>query len=128
MDTVFDALNGVRFALCLSLMFVFGHYLFINRHLVRSSLNRLNYIQAAIAFFIYESGETVWRSFVWWNHGDARAAFLRPHLYYVFIFSGIVAAVGSLCCLRVLLPELWTWPTWTVIMVFVAGVLFITLT
>jgi hypothetical protein len=119
MDTLFDVLNGIRFALCLSLVAVFGRYIWSNFGLVWKIRIRMDRVQAAIAFFVYEVGESGWRGFIWWNHGDARTAF-TTHGYIFFMISGLVAAVGSICCLRVLLPDQWRWPTWLMIAALVS--------
>lgn len=119
MVTLFDILNGVRFALCLSLVFVFGWYLYLNRESIPKMRFNMDRIQAAVAFFIYELGEAGWRGFVWWNHGDLRGVGLSSLWYSVAVVSGTLAAVGSICCLRVLLPNLWAWPTWATIAILV---------
>jgi hypothetical protein len=118
-DLLFDALNGVRFGLCLALVAVFGWYIFRNWDLVLRTRRQPVGVQAALAFFVYEVGESGWRGFVWLNHGDAKTAFIHSSLYLLFIAFGTIAAVGSICCLRVLIPQFWAWPTWITLLVFV---------
>jgi len=115
LDLSFHALNGLRFALDMSLSVIFGRYLYLNRKDWSSTGSGAVRVRTALAFFIFMSGETVWRAFAWLNLGNIRLV--------VFMPAGIVAAAGSLCCLRVLLPEWWRWPTLSAMLVFISIIL-----
>ena len=113
----FDFLTSVRFGLCLAMCFVFGYYIVGNIIDLRFK-EAIRRSQAVIAFFIYEVGETIWRGFVWWNQGHVSESFVENRSY--LIVAGSIAAIGSLCCLRVMLPKSWTWPTWVTVALFVS--------
>jgi hypothetical protein len=76
-------------------------------------------VQAAIAFFIYIGGETVWRGFVWANHGDVVISL--TWMAGLMILGGMISLVGAICCVRVLLPQTWGWQIWALIIAFAAA-------
>ena len=110
--TLFEMLHGLRFAVCLALVILFGQYLILNAGMLPKIGWKVERIQAAVAFFVYCLGEAAWRGLVWVNHGDSVEHF---SWYLCFMAAGSVSLFGAVCCLRVMLPNQWKWPTWIVL-------------
>lgn len=104
-SSLLEVLNGAWAILCLCCMTVFGVYIYdeFTQHGWRAYWP----ISGAIAIFVTDSGEFIFRSLIWWwrheiNHGiDAAWVITSPAL----IIGSIVAMLGLICKIRVFSPR-----------------------